>query len=211
MKNNKSIIAELKKVHADLDRCQLCPGMIRPVIHGPAIASRVMLIGQAPGPHESKFMRPFAWTAGKTLFKWFEGIGINEENFRRLIYIAAIARCFPGKAKGGGDRKPDPTEIANCGNFLSREVRGLAPELIIPVGTLAIDQVLGRKSPLIDVIGKQFRVTYQGIEADVIALPHPSGASPWPRIEPGKTLLAKAMRLLAQHPTIQDIRAQVTA
>src|SRR5205085_8766068 len=125
-----------------------------PVTHGPPIRSKVMLIGQAPGPHEHEVMKPFGWTAGKTLFRWFEGaLGWSEADFRARIYIAAVARCFPGKAKGGGgDRKPDQTEMANCRPWLEREVKILKPTLIIPVGTLAIAQVLGHEGPLKDVI-----------------------------------------------------------
>src|SRR5690349_2936141 len=118
--------------------------MIGPVVHGPAIETPVMLIGQAPGPHEGKHGRPFAWTAGKTLFRWFaEATGADEATIRERVYFAAVARCFPGKAKGGGDRRPNPTEIESCKRFLSRETQILKPKLVIPVGTLAIAEVLG--------------------------------------------------------------------
>ncbi|WGZ96461.1 MAG: hypothetical protein QJT81_08250 [Candidatus Thiothrix putei] len=32
-------------------------------------------------------MRPFGWTAGKTLFKWFAGIGLDEDTFRQRVYM----------------------------------------------------------------------------------------------------------------------------
>src|SRR5262245_46541926 len=96
----------LLALHQELDACQACPEMIRPVVHGPPVASQVLLIGQAPGPREGSFGRPFAWTAGKTLFRWFEEtIGVGEDEFRAKVYMAVVARCFPGKAKGGGDRR----------------------------------------------------------------------------------------------------------
>ena len=151
--------------------------MIRPVVHGPPVDSRVVLIGQAPGPREGSFGRPFAWTAGKTMFRWFgETLGVDEETFRARVYIAAVARCFPGKASGGGDRRPDTDEIARCRTFLEREVDILAPDLVLPVGTLAIEQVLAHKGPLAGLIGTARRARYHGREVDVIALPHPSGA-----------------------------------
>jgi len=196
----------LQLLHAELDACVACPSMIRPVVHGPAVDSRVILIGQAPGPREGSFGRPFAWTAGKTLFRWFEeSLGVDEETFRARVYIAAVARCFPGKAAGGGDRRPDPEEIGRCRTFLEREVGILKPELILPVGTMAIEQVLGHKGPLTEVVGTTRRVTYHGQEVDVIALPHPSGASTWHRMEPGKTLLAKALGRVAKHPAMRDV------
>jgi uracil-DNA glycosylase len=179
--------------------------MVGPVVHGPAILTPVLLVGQAPGPHEGKLGRPFAWTAGKTLFKWIqEATGADEARVREAIYFAAVARCFPGKAKGGGDRRPDPTEIASCRPFLERETRILQPELVLPVGTLAIAEVLGHTGPLAEVVGTQQRARYHGVPCDVIALPHPSGASTWHRMEPGKTLLAKAMQLVAAHPALRQ-------
>lgn len=178
--------------------------MIGPVVHGPLILSKLLLLGQAPGPHEGKFMRPFAWTAGKTLFRWFsEELGVDEQAFREKIYMAAVARCFPGKAKGGGDRKPDEREIDACQRFLFREVAVLRPRLILPVGTLAIEQVLQRKVPLADVVGTQFEVSYHGVQMDCICLPHPSGASTWHRMAPGITLLKRALKLVRQHPEVR--------
>jgi uracil-DNA glycosylase len=204
-KRRAAVVTRLRTLHEELDACTACPNMIRPVVHGPAVDSRVILIGQAPGPREGSFGRPFAWTAGKTMFGWFKGsLGVDEETFRARVYIAAVARCFPGKASGGGDRRPDGDEIARCKTFLDREVDILAPELVLPVGTLAIEQVLGHKGPLADLIGTTRRASYHGRDVDVIALPHPSGASTWHRTEPGKTLLARALARLAKHPAMVE-------
>jgi len=193
--------ASLAALHRELDACRACPAVIGPVVHGPPVESRILLVGQAPGPREGRFGRPFAWTAGKTMFGWFERVlGVAEEEFRRRVYIAAVLRCFPGKAKGGGDRKPAPDEIERCRTFLAREVALLEPELVIPVGAMAIEQVLGHTGRLVEVIGRSQRVTFHGRDMDAIALPHPSGASTWHRTEPGRTLLEKALRTLRRHP-----------
>jgi len=153
----------LLALHRELDACRACPGVIGPVVHGPPVRSRILLVGQAPGPREGRFGRPFAWTAGKTMFGWFQrSLGLEEEDFRRRVYIAAVLRCFPGKAPGGGDRKPAPDEIARCGTFLAREVALLEPELVIPVGTMAIEQVMGHRGPLVEVVGKTRRLTFHG-------------------------------------------------
>ncbi|MCL2449116.1 MAG: uracil-DNA glycosylase, partial [Polyangiaceae bacterium] len=134
----------LRMLHAELDACSACERMKGPVVHGPPVASPVLLLGQAPGPHEGALGRPFAWTAGRTMFRWFEAaLGLDEAAFRARVYMAAVARCFPGKASGGGDRRPDAQEIARCEPWLAREARILQPELVIAVGTLAIERVLG--------------------------------------------------------------------
>jgi uracil-DNA glycosylase len=180
--------------------------MTGPPVHGPAQMSRVMLIGQAPGPREGALGRPFAWTAGRTLFRWFAtATGVDEESFRRGVYIAAIARCFPGKAANKGDRVPDREEIDRCQRFVSREVKIVAPELILPVGKLAIEQILGFKGPLAEVIGLQHRTTYHGVSTDVICLPHPSGVSTWTHTPPGNFLLARSLELVARHPAFAAI------
>ena len=54
-----------------------------------AVLSPVMLIGQAPGDKEGPAGRPFAWTAGKTLFGWYRQLGVDEEQFREGL-VAAI-------------------------------------------------------------------------------------------------------------------------
>jgi len=192
-------------LHGELDACRACPKMIGPVVHGPPVASRVVLVGQAPGPREGSFGRPFAWTAGRTMFRWFEeSLGVDEATFRAHVYIAAVARCFPGKASGGGDRRPDAEETERCRSWLVREVDILQPELVIAVGTMAIEQVLGEKAPLADLVGTTRRTRWHGCELDVVALPHPSGASPWHKMEPGKTLLGKALKKLGRHPAMRQ-------
>jgi len=178
--------------------------MTGPPVAGQPVASPVMLIGQAPGPTEVAQARPFAWTAGKTLFGWFRRIGLEEQAFRQRIYMAAVCRCFPGKNPKGGDRLPNRTEVAACGRWLERELHLLRPQLILPVGKLAIGRFL-ELSKLAEVIGQPYRVSLTDGEADLIPLPHPSGASTWHRTEPGKTLLQQALDLVQQHPAWRKI------
>lgn len=197
-------VDRLRALQRELSACRACPKMIPPPVHGGPVMSKILLVGQAPGPHEGELGKPFAWTAGKTLFRWFEEtLEADEETVRQKIYFAAVARCFPGKAKGGGDRRPDPDEIDRCSTYLEREVQLLEPELILPVGTLAIEQVMGHKGLLTEVIGKQHEVLFHGKACEAIPLPHPSGASTWHRMEPGKTLLAKALKKIAAHPAVR--------
>lgn len=183
---------------AEVKACTRCPEMIGPVITPRPVASPIYLCGQAPGPHEGKVGKPFGWTAGKQLFKWFGAIGADEERFRGGAYIAAVCRCFPGKTRLGADRVPDPDEIAACSDWMRREIAMLRPRLIIPVGKLAIEQFLP-PAPLASVIGKQFRVTAFGHDVDLIPLPHPSGASTWFKVHPGRTLTGLALRRIRRH------------
>lgn len=183
-----------------LRACAICPKMHRPAVSGGAVLSRVISVGQAPGAKEPVLGRPFAWTAGKTLFGWFQrACGMSEAEFRAKIYMAAVCRCFPGKNAGGGDRVPDAQEIVNCSRWLEEEFALLRPALVLPIGKLAIQQFVAFDK-LTDVIGKQLPVSFRGHSFDLVPLPHPSGASPWHRMEPGRTLLDKALQLIVRHP-----------
>jgi uracil-DNA glycosylase len=179
--------------------------MIGPVVTGTPVVSPVLLVGQAPGTKEGPAGKPFAWTAGKTMFQWFSEIGLDEEPFRARVYMAAVCRCFPGKAASGGDRVPSPDEIERCSRHLRAEVKLLAPRLVIPVGKLAIEQLFPDVDKLAEIIGTERHAELAGKSFDVIALPHPSGASTWHRTEPGKTLLARALALIARHPAWQSL------
>jgi uracil-DNA glycosylase len=200
--------------HVDrLQGCRRCPAMHPPVVSGGPVLSPVLLVGQAPGAKEPVLGRPFAWTAGKTLFRWFEeAAGMNEQQFRGLVYMAAVCRCFPGKKPGGGDRVPAPEEVANCSAWLRDELEILKPSLVIPVGKLAIAQFLP-PCKLDETIGRSFQVERYGHWFDCVPLPHPSGASPWHRVEPGKTLLRRALGLIVRHPTfvVASVRRQKVA
>jgi uracil-DNA glycosylase len=179
--------------------------MHKPVVSGGAVVSKVMLVGQAPGDKEPRLKRPFAWTAGKTLFRWFaESCGLTETEFRSRIYMAAVCRCFPGKKATGGDRVPSDTEIEQCSFWLREEIDILKPELVIPVGKLAIAQFMPA-TRLDEIIGTKRRIRFAAHEFDIIPLPHPSGASPWHRMEPGKTLLRRGLGLIAAHSALKPL------
>ena len=196
----------LKDHVAQLIQCRRCPRMLPPPVSGGAIVSDVMLIGQAPGVREPVLKKPFAHTAGNTLFRWFEEFcGMGEPAVRSTIYFAAVCRCFPGKTPAGGDRVPAPDEVRNCSSWMNEEMEILKPRLLIPVGKLAIAQFIPFDK-LDEVVGRKFRIHRAESTIDVIPLPHPSGASPWHKLSPGKTLLEKALRKIARHPAIVDLQ-----
>ncbi|MBX9690065.1 MAG: uracil-DNA glycosylase family protein [Candidatus Obscuribacterales bacterium] len=192
----KALTAHLEQLRG----CSLCPLMIGPVVTHHTVLSKIYLCGQAPGTYEGKFGKPFAWTAGKTLFRWIQRTGVDEELFRSRAYMGAVCRCFPGKNAKGGDRVPNLQEISNCSAWMKTEFELLKPELVIPVGRLAIELFLP-KQKLTESVGSSFRKELFGITCDVIPLPHPSGASTWFKVEPGVSLLAKGLDLIKTHPS----------
>ena len=164
-----------------------------------------MLVGQAPGKTEAGNGRPFSGPAGRRLFTWLASAGIEEEDFRREVYLAAMTRCFPGPAPSGhGDRRPSAAELALCRPFLDRAVALVQPRLVILVGGMAIEAFLG-KLPLNEAVGCL-------IEKDGVVylpLPHPSGASTWFNVPAHKVLLEDALALLGEawaesRPAVND-------
>lgn len=182
---------------AALLRCRRC-GLgngIRPIVSD-AKKPRAMLIGQAPGKVEAEGGVPFSGRAGRTLFRWLERAGVDEDSARELIYIAAVTRCFPGAHPSGrGDRVPTRDEQSHCADWLDAELRIIQPTLIIPVGRLAIERFLP-KLPLSELIGTKHPVDYGVGRGVAIPLPHPSGASSWIHQPGNAALVEKALRLI---------------
>jgi uracil-DNA glycosylase len=134
-------------------------------------AQTAYMYGQAPGIEEGKERRPWRGQAGKTLRKWLQ---LDEDEFYETFYCASVTRCYPGRDTLRGDRKPTLREQELCARWHEWELAILRPKLIVPVGGLAIERLLGIKG-LASCIG----CTYELNDTTVIPLPHPSGASSW--------------------------------
>lgn len=179
-------------------RCSFDDPAVAPVLSG-ARQPIAMLVGQAPGKTEVADRRPFAGRAGRTLFRWFGEVGIDEQVVRRRIYIAAMTRCYPGPSRSGrGDRVPSPAEMAACSTWLEAELAMISPRVVIPVGRLAIERFLG--GGLLDAqVGRAHRLDDLPGAPVAIPLPHPSGASSWIHVPGHLDLVRSALRLIARH------------
>jgi len=175
----------LEEHRANVRACSLCfpSGGNTPVVEL-SKNSRILLVGQAPGSTEVMTRLPFSGPAGKRLMTWFERAGLSRED----VYLSAVSRCFPGKAKGGGDLVPSRAMIRNCRPHLLREFTLLRPKVVVPVGGLAVKELLG-VARLSEAVGRKF-----GRDGIVyIPLPHPSGASTWLNTKENKERLARAL------------------
>jgi uracil-DNA glycosylase family 4 len=189
---------KLVQLHEEMRACQKCldagyqiiPGA---VFSGPASA-RVMIIGQAPGVTEAEVKRPFNGTSGTRLFQWLAEVGWAEDDFRTRQYMTAVTKCYPGKDVGGkGDRVPSRAEQKLCWPFLDQELALVAPEVIVPVGRLAIELFFYGRFKLVDVVGTS-RQDKQGRK--IVPLPHPSGASLWLNRPAHQARVTQALEIL---------------
>lgn len=110
--------------------------------------------------------------------------------------MTSVTKCYPGRASSGsGDRVPSRREQALCRPFLDQEIELVDPEVIIPIGRLAINLYFPTKMVLREIIGTQLKLD----DRWVIPLPHSSGASRWHQIQENRLLIDQAISLISDH------------
>ena len=186
----KSSYRSIRSLQRDNARCRACLEAGYPIeswpVRAPYHAQRAYLYGQAPGIVEGQERLPWRGRAGQTLRRWLR---LDGDELYRMFYCASVTRCYPGRAPSGrGDRTPTPREQDLCQFWRDWELEVLRPELIVPVGGLAVRRLLGI-STLNECIGK----SYLRLGAIVIPLPHPSGASAWLNDQANRARLGKAL------------------
>lgn len=201
-------------LHQQLSVCRRCQEAgyqvsAPPIVSGPAPA-RLMIIGQAPGRIENERTGlPFSGPAGKRLFRWLAEAGWDEDEFRSANYMTAVTKCFPGSnANGRGDRLPGKAEQALCRPWLEAELALVQPQVVVPVGGLAISLLLGPALRLDQVIGRAITRPQDDDQLSpwarshlpgttrIVPLPHPSGASQWFNKPDNQALLHQALHCL---------------
>jgi len=114
-------------------KCRYCKRRFgfepNPIFWGNEFA-KIVHISQAPSKNVHKTNKPFNDFSGKRLRDWYQ---VSEEIFYNpdLFYITAIAHCFPGKHKNGGDIKP-PVECAK--KWLLKELSLVGNKIYLIVG-----------------------------------------------------------------------------
>jgi uracil-DNA glycosylase len=191
----RSFYRSLASLQRDLRVCRACIEagyhLESLPVHNEHLGQRAYMYGQAPGVVEGEERRPWRGRAGKTLRRWLE---LEEDEFYKTFYCASVTRCYPGRASSGrGDRTPAPREQELCSFWTDRELELLRPQLIVPVGGLAIRRLLGSSS-LAECIGRRYELD----GAAVVPLPHPSGASGWLNSPANRELTAQAAALVRE-------------
>jgi uracil-DNA glycosylase len=196
----KELPQSLTELHQTMKNCRLCVNegyeIYPPAVFSGKESAKLMTIGQAPGITEQEAERPFNAGSGTRLFGWLEEAGIEEDWFRNTQYMTSVTKCYPGRqTSGSGDRVPTRREQTLCRPYLDQEIKLVNPEVIIPIGRLAINLYYPRNKILKQIIGTQLKVGGQWI----VPLPHSSGASRWHQSEENRKLIDQAIGLIREH------------
>lgn len=129
----------LRATVRDCRRCALHEGRTQTVFGVGSETAAWMIIGEAPGVEEDRRGEPFVGRAGQLLDEMLRAVGVE----RRQVYIANILKCHPP-----GNRDPRPEEVAACADHLAAQLRLVSPRLILAVGRIAAQTLLGVATPL---------------------------------------------------------------
>jgi uracil-DNA glycosylase len=129
----------------------------------------IMMIGEQPGDHEDKEGRPFVGPAGKLLDKCLEDAEID----RRKVYVTNTVKHFKWEPRGKLriHKKPSMKEIHACRPWLDAELQTVRPKLILCLGAVAAQSLLGSNFKLTQAHGRV--QTIDGFPP-IIATMHPS-------------------------------------
>lgn len=128
-------LLQIRKDIGDCYRCALHEGRTNIVFGEGNPFARIMFIGEGPGEREDQTGRPFVGRSGQLLDQGLEKASLN----RDLVYIGNLIKCRPP-----GNRDPLPVEKETCSPFLARQIKVINPKVIVPLGRISGEYILGR-------------------------------------------------------------------
>ena len=135
----------LRERVAACTRCELHATRTQTVFGVGDRSARWMFIGEAPGADEDRQGEPFVGRAGQLLTSMLKALGLARED----VYIANMLKCRPP-----GNRDPRPDETRSCRAYLERQIELVSPTLIVAVGRIAAQNLLGTDTPLARLRGQ---------------------------------------------------------
>ena len=137
------------------------------IVHGEGSQNaEIMLIGEAPGYHESVQRRPFVGRSGQLLRKTLEEIAYPAET----VFISNIIKVRPPN-----NRDPNSKEILAFKPFLDKEIELIKPKLIITLGRFSMAKFLeGVK--ISQIHGRLHSLKWQERNLFVLPMYHPAAA-----------------------------------
>jgi uracil-DNA glycosylase len=158
-------LAELKAALEGFDGGTLKKNAAHTVFADGNPASRILLIGEAPGAEEDRQGLPFVGRAGKLLDKMLAAIELD----RSTAYITNVLNWRPPQ-----NRDPSPEEAAMCLPFLRRHIELANPGIIILLGAVAAKHVLGLSEGIMKLRGRWLDYRVGDVMIPVMATLHPA-------------------------------------
>ncbi|HEY4038970.1 MAG TPA: uracil-DNA glycosylase [Burkholderiaceae bacterium] len=161
---------ELERTVAGCAACGLCKGRTRTVFGIGDHASEWMVIGEAPGAEEDLRGEPFVGQAGRLLDSILGAAGLGRTaGGHAAVYIANVVKCRPP-----GNRNPEPEEAARCEPYLRRQIELVRPRVILLMGRVAAQAMLGTEASIASLRGHAHRIDVTGVSVPVIVTYHPA-------------------------------------
>ncbi|KFC70173.1 uracil-DNA glycosylase family protein [Massilia sp. LC238] len=159
--------AALRQAVASCRHCSACSEGRKPVLGAGARQARWLVAAGTASAADEKAGQPLTGEPGKLLDNMLAAVGMSRE---ADVYVTALVKCRPANAKGG-DRAPTLEEVAACRPFLERERELTGAGLVLTLGQVAIDGLLGKplSEPLAGSRGKVHRLG----EVPLVATLHP--------------------------------------
>lgn len=120
-------------------RCSLARTRTQTVFGVGNRGAELLVVGEAPGADEDAQGEPFVGRAGQLLNSMLRALGAP----RDTVYIANILKCRPP-----GNRDPSPDEVDCCLPYLQRQIELISPRLMLAVGRIAAQNLLGTETPI---------------------------------------------------------------
>jgi len=136
IENKSQLLESLKKKILNIDNCELKNSSTQIVFNDGDYESPIMIIGEGPGQKEDEVGKPFVDDAGTLLNKMLNSINIQ----RNKVYITNVLNYRPPE-----NRKPETIEIAKYSNFLKEHISIINPKLLILMGSIAMEALIGPK------------------------------------------------------------------
>lgn len=173
---------------AECRACGLCETRTQTVFGVGDRRADLLVIGEAPGADEDREGEPFVGRAGQLLNRMLAAIGLP----RQQVYIANILKCRPP-----GNRDPRPEEVLRCQPYLMRQIALIGPRIILAVGRISAQTLLGTDVPLGRLRGRWLELGPDAIPLRVTYHPAYLLRSPDQKAKAWEDLTAVARRLEA--------------
>lgn len=105
-----------------------------------------LFVGEGPGAEEDERGEPFVGQAGRLLDNMLAAIQLKRG---ANVYIANVVKCRPP-----GNRNPEPAEAQACEPYLTRQIELIRPKLIVALGKVAAQNLLGSEATLGSLRGR---------------------------------------------------------